>query len=230
MPVPCPVPLQSPWSPVGYRVVEVLDEKLPGLPAFGAGSVGRASATPSSPVGYRVLELADEKLKALPRFRRRATRPPQRSSNVGLIAGLGGPIIAAAVFVPVLLMALAGSRTSPPPTQNALRQVALGEMPQHPVFEVNIPDVAFVAADRNLPAGDAAEPIVVAAAPPAENVGGFDPDVCVPGQGVVPGRGSVGTAVDFARNPQEAGRLAKEQRKLLFLLHVSGNFEEARFT
>jgi hypothetical protein len=39
-----------------------------------------------------------------------------------------------------------------------------------------------------------------------------------------------GTAVEFARNPVEAARLAKQQRKLTFLLHVSGNFEENRFT
>jgi hypothetical protein len=32
------------------------------------------------------------------------------------------------------------------------------------------------------------------------------------------------------RNPPEATLLAGKERKLLFLLHVSGNFEEARFT
>jgi hypothetical protein len=39
-----------------------------------------------------------------------------------------------------------------------------------------------------------------------------------------------GTAVVFARNPVEAARRAKQQDKLTFLLHVSGNFEDSRFT
>lgn len=43
-------------------------------------------------------------------------------------------------------------------------------------------------------------------------------------------RETFGTAVEFARNPVEAGKLAKEERKLAFLLHVSGNFEDAGFT
>jgi hypothetical protein len=39
-----------------------------------------------------------------------------------------------------------------------------------------------------------------------------------------------GTAVQFVRNPQEAARIAGAEGKLTFLLHVSGNFEDARFT
>jgi hypothetical protein len=41
---------------------------------------------------------------------------------------------------------------------------------------------------------------------------------------------SCGTHVDFARNPTEAARLAKQDNKLMFVLHVSGNFEESKFT
>jgi hypothetical protein len=36
--------------------------------------------------------------------------------------------------------------------------------------------------------------------------------------------------VEFARNPQEAARMAGVEHKLTFLLHVSGNFEDDRFT
>lgn len=39
-----------------------------------------------------------------------------------------------------------------------------------------------------------------------------------------------GTRVAFARTPAEAAGRAGREGKLLFLLHVSGNFEEARFT
>jgi hypothetical protein len=39
-----------------------------------------------------------------------------------------------------------------------------------------------------------------------------------------------GTEVSFARNCREAARIAVKEGKLTFILHVSGNFEEARFT
>ena len=43
-------------------------------------------------------------------------------------------------------------------------------------------------------------------------------------------RQTFGTAVEFVRNAQEAGRIADEQHKLTCVLHVSGNFEDAGFT
>jgi hypothetical protein len=39
--------------------------------------------------------------------------------------------------------------------------------------------------------------------------------------------GSYGTTVDFVESPKEAARKAG---KLVFVLHVSGNFEDPRFT
>jgi len=42
--------------------------------------------------------------------------------------------------------------------------------------------------------------------------------------------GSCGTSVRFARSPSEAARQAREERKLLFVVHLSGNFEEKQFT
>lgn len=39
-----------------------------------------------------------------------------------------------------------------------------------------------------------------------------------------------GTAVDFLATPAEAAQQAKSASKLLFLLHVSGNFEDPQFT
>lgn len=39
-----------------------------------------------------------------------------------------------------------------------------------------------------------------------------------------------GTAVRFVRNPVEAARIASAQRKLTFVLHVSGNFDDPGFT
>ena len=39
-----------------------------------------------------------------------------------------------------------------------------------------------------------------------------------------------GTKVEFVDTPREAAALAKKQEKLVFVLHVSGNFEDPRFT
>ena len=39
-----------------------------------------------------------------------------------------------------------------------------------------------------------------------------------------------GTQVEFVDSPREAARLAREQEKLVFVLHVSGHFENPAFT
>lgn len=41
---------------------------------------------------------------------------------------------------------------------------------------------------------------------------------------------SHGTAINFVDTPSEAARLAKKQGKLVLVLHVSGVFEDPRFT
>jgi hypothetical protein len=45
-----------------------------------------------------------------------------------------------------------------------------------------------------------------------------------------PSCATYGTSVHFLSNQAEAARQARADQKLLFVLHVSGNFEEARFT
>jgi hypothetical protein len=42
--------------------------------------------------------------------------------------------------------------------------------------------------------------------------------------------GSFGTSVEFAESPEAAAAQAKKEEKLVFVLHVSGNFEDPRFT
>ena len=42
--------------------------------------------------------------------------------------------------------------------------------------------------------------------------------------------GKHGTAVEFLVSPQEAARWAKREEKLVFVLHVSGHFEDPQFT
>ena len=43
-------------------------------------------------------------------------------------------------------------------------------------------------------------------------------------------RETFGTAVHWAGSVSEAARLAKEKEKLVFILHVSGYFEDPKFT
>jgi hypothetical protein len=40
----------------------------------------------------------------------------------------------------------------------------------------------------------------------------------------------LGTSVQFVNNPLEAAHIAEREGKLLFVLHVSGNFEDPQFT
>jgi hypothetical protein len=42
--------------------------------------------------------------------------------------------------------------------------------------------------------------------------------------------GAHGTRVEFVDTPNEAAKIAKKEQKLVFVLHVSGNFEDPRFT
>ena len=42
--------------------------------------------------------------------------------------------------------------------------------------------------------------------------------------------GSYGTTIEFLDSPKEAAAQAKKENKLVFVLHVSGNFEDPRFT
>jgi hypothetical protein len=42
--------------------------------------------------------------------------------------------------------------------------------------------------------------------------------------------GSYGTTIEFVDTPKEAAVQAKKENKLVFVLHVSGNFEDPRFT
>lgn len=44
------------------------------------------------------------------------------------------------------------------------------------------------------------------------------------------GNKNYGTSVEWAGSPSDAAKLAKEQQKLVFVLHVSGYFEDPKFT
>jgi hypothetical protein len=55
-------------------------------------------------------------------------------------------------------------------------------------------------------------------------------DLPAPASPEKPAYETYGTSVHFLSNPAEAAALARREKKLLFVLHVSGNFEESCFT
>ena len=49
-------------------------------------------------------------------------------------------------------------------------------------------------------------------------------------KGGKPTCGSHGTTIDFVDTPNDAAKQANKEEKLVFVLHVSGHFEDPRFT
>ena len=44
------------------------------------------------------------------------------------------------------------------------------------------------------------------------------------------GNETYGTSIEWSGTPAEAAKKAKQEEKLVFVLHVSGHFEDPRFT
>ena len=243
MHVPCSVPLQSPWSPVGYQVVEVTDPNVPVLvpaPPACSGAGPEAPRLPSSPVGYRVVVAAEQAarpsvlIKARPRS---VARSASWKDNAFIVWGSVG---AGAFGVMALTLILAIVRASDDEAAHGPLQ-AVFATPRG--TRVKVPEVGVVKLPREGAAEKPAVPVKVvdkpvnavaagAALPALPDVPFCDKDGCKIERpaGARPDRETFGTAVEFARNPLEAARAAGAERKLTFILHVSGNFEEARFT
>lgn len=66
--------------------------------------------------------------------------------------------------------------------------------------------------------------------PVLQGRGGRAPQVLNPAADAVPGADCAGTQVAFVNGLSEAARLARERNKLLLILNVSGDFDDARFT
>jgi len=229
MQVPCSMPLAEPWSPVGYQVVllpeiEVAAGKPPEVKQVPAAAAGPAHAKPSlprSPVGYRVVLVQEDRVPTTPRpkavkntepgapVKRSGARPRPKSNGMAIWLPL---VVVAAVGLPVSLATaiVAAQRGRAPAPVNALRQEGI-------VFQ-------------GFPA-PAEQEAVAANVVVAE--GGGDCVECAAADAAtkpLAGREHFGTAVGFVRNPVEAARVARAERKLTFLLHVSGNFDDPGFT
>jgi hypothetical protein len=231
MDIRCPLPLERPWSPVGYNVVEVANDLVPVVrPLTPEQAAAPEPWLPSSPVGYRVSVVAEEitppKKRVVPSavvnvpHRRRHRQPlPPRSA-----AMIWGPVVmgAAAVVMFMLVMIAIRISTWTPPAEEAPRQIAFFQ-PVVPIQAPAVPEVVLPAVDRD-------DPIEVDPNLPEPNPAGNEACRVEPPVKLPQDRETFGTSVAFARNVKEGCRLAAEERKLAFVLHVSGNFEESRFT
>jgi hypothetical protein len=249
------VPTHPPWSPVGYRVVQVADEQAPAAQA--RPQRVEPAPPPAAPLGYCALQVAEETVPAKSRApsprARGVNRPPgiegqgllavldalsPRTSErptphrpellpVGAVIAAGVGIAGAVLFTVVLVSAHSGMPAPPRP------DVVFVDPPVHPH---NLPEPVVVIpqeiADARAPAAEQAGNPAQGHVPAANGPRLKDGDGCDPNDGQAPpgGRETFGTAVAFARNPQEALQSAGRAGKLAFVLHVSGNFEEARFT
>jgi hypothetical protein len=162
---------------------------------------------------------------------------------IGAVAGL------CAISAILLVLVLRQSGRPSPPSGAAPAPTAQDESPGLRVAEVvatpRDPSPADVRAGAEEKPAPAAPPAPPAANPPADDEtavapppGTGLPDLLVPpgakcGAPAACGTAGperYGTAVDFVSDPTEAARQALRDKKLLFVLHVAGNFEDSKFT
>jgi hypothetical protein len=143
------------------------------------------------------------------------------------------PAVAATVAVAVLfvtgVMAWVAGRGAASPTAHATSaplasDPALGEPRPLPVL---FPGPEEGPAGLPTPDEDGPGPRTV---PPGWATPAPRPVTEAPAPRARPACETFGTSVEFVANPREAARQAADDHKLLFVLHVSGNFEESQFT
>src|SRR5262245_37190211 len=119
MKVNCPLPLPSPWSPVGYRVVEVADEHGPVCQPHPSTAPPREQPdVPRAPLVVQAVPVAEEtvpKRPPLPRYPRiyAGQWSPKRYNSPlpwGAVAFIGFVLV---VAVAVLVAASADRRSVP---------------------------------------------------------------------------------------------------------------------
>jgi hypothetical protein len=196
--------LQGPWSPVGYDVVELADKATPAT-----CSQGRSESpdTPWSPLGYQVVEVSAPSRPAVP--------PPSPQADSALDRA----------FEELVEEAREEARQPQPQPRRLGRWAGLATGGACLVAAFVLMLLGLSAQARTVPTAEAPTQEVKS---PSELADAPEGACLVDLKG--PGRENFGTAVDFVRNTSEAGRAAEKQRKLMCVLHVSGNFEDAGFT
>jgi hypothetical protein len=120
--------------------------------------------------------------------------------------------------------------------QRRSRAMALAASMQSPTEVNRSPGEKFgEAAAVNAEAKGDGSPMIVylpvpgAPEPPAPPASELPPSEQTIGDGAVP-FDNLGTQVSFAPSPADAARQALKERKLLFTVHLAGNFEDCKFT
>jgi hypothetical protein len=225
--------LSSPAA-LGYRAVEVSCERgSGGSPPVPNGTAGRDNHSPRvprlrSPLGYRAELVAEERGPSRPARPKPAKLVSKKQSATSSFTRVWGCItLGCLVLFGVAIfstIAISQSRTSTNVRSNRQvgittttprRSESVSQQVAHRDFGIHIPD-----ADLQEDKDSADGPVMLAQA------------ACDPGAVCDKpiDHETFGTTVQFVRNPEEAARVAAAEHKLTFLLHVSGNFEENRFT
>ena len=126
------------------------------------------------------------------------------------------PVVAQPTLFPVQNVAAAAVDTPAP--------VVVAVAPDEPVFV--LPDVTQPAPPPLIERAFAAAPMpttpVPEAMPEAPAIAlANKPAACA---------AKLGTSINFIANPPEAFQLAKKENKIVFMIHLSGNFEDKEFT
>jgi hypothetical protein len=134
---------------------------------------------------------------------------------------------------PQASVAAARTESEPPAIVRKLPSLPAEDAPTPPARRPTVVPEDLVESDasaapvRPEPSGtNVARPAQPARERPAPAVAGAEQG----GACAVAGAGKYGTSVDFVADPAEAARRALKEKKLLFVMHISGNFEDDQFT
>lgn len=163
--------------------------------------------------------------------------PIAKGANVPLKIGLafGGAMACLAVAMVVLVLRIPSADAAVPVAEmTAPALVAVQAAPERPA--AGEPAAVGAAQPAPAPLGAAPAPLVAAQAPLAallNRLVAAEPAPPPPAQAPEPALtpcANLGTALSFYTNPPDAFRVARKEKKLVLMVHLSGNFEDQAFT
>jgi hypothetical protein len=154
-----------------------------------------------------------------------------------LVLSAGAAITLAAVLLAVLCVPDSRAKAVKPEEQpnTVVLPASAAATADVPARRVNLERVSETAVSAIAPSAAAVPNAPVVPQPPPAPAG---PEIAAPQESpplpaspaAARAKGVYGTCVDFVSNPAQAAERAMQQQKLLFRVHISGNFEDAHFT